>query len=70
MATLELELHGIKKQLLVPVTALVSGKDLVVQGAFAFKQTDFGVKPYSVLGGVLSVQDEVSIEFELKGGQF
>ena len=30
-------------------------------------QSDFGVKPLSVLGGLLSVQDAVIVEFKLSG---
>jgi hypothetical protein len=29
------------------------------------RQSDFGIKPYTVLGGLLAVDDEVVIEFHL-----
>jgi hypothetical protein len=40
---------------------------LVVEGALVLQQSDFGVKPLSVLGGLLSVQDAVIVEFKLSG---
>jgi polyisoprenoid-binding protein YceI len=40
---------------------------LSVTGSLVLRQTDFGVQPYSVLGGMLAVQDEVIIEFKLLG---
>jgi len=67
VATVDMEMHGTTRQLVIPLNAQISADTLVVQGAFAIRQTDFGVKPYSVMGGVLAVEDEVSIEFELKG---
>lgn len=67
IAEVALEIHGTTRQLRLPLTATVSGDVLQVAGAFAFRQTDFGVQPYSVLGGMLAVQDEVAVEFELTG---
>lgn len=40
---------------------------LTVDGALVLRQSDFGVKPLSVLGGLLAVQDEVIVEFKLSG---
>lgn len=31
------------------------------------RQSDFGIASFSVLGGLLTIQDEVVIEFVLKG---
>jgi len=38
---------------------------LKVQGALVLKQSDFGIKPFSVFGGLLAVHDEVVVEFSL-----
>ena len=40
---------------------------LVVAGAFVLRQSDFGIKPFSVLGGLLAVEDELVVEFRLIG---
>lgn len=38
---------------------------LYARGRLSVKQTDFGLVPYSLLGGALRVEDRVDIEFEL-----
>jgi len=59
-------LHGIRKQVLIPVTLKVTDAGLSVTGAFVLQQTDFGIEPFSALGGLLTVQDPIMIEFKLK----
>jgi len=65
IATVALTLHGVTHELLVPLHAQVDSAMLLAGGAFALRQTDYGVSPYSVLGGALAVQNEVMIEFDL-----
>lgn len=67
MATVEISMHGQHRQLLVPLTVTGLPDHLEVSGSFAIRQTDFGAKPYSVMGGLIAVLDEVFIEFTLKG---
>ncbi len=66
-ARIAVELHGQTREMLVPLTVNGLPEKLVVQGALVLQQTDFGVKPLSVLGGLLSVQDAVVVEFKLSG---
>lgn len=42
-----------------------SANTVYVRGRFSVKQTDFGITPYSLLGGALRVEDRVDIEFDL-----
>jgi hypothetical protein len=42
-----------------------SPAQLYVRGRFSAKQTDFGIEPYALLGGALSVGDRMDIEFEI-----
>ncbi len=67
MAVVEISMHGQRRQLLVPLTVGGLPDRLEVSGSFAIRQSDFGAKPYSVLGGLMAVLDEVFIEFNLKG---
>lgn len=62
---LALSLHGVTRSFPVAVTVERDGGTLVATGAFPLKQTDFGLVPYSVLGGKLQVADEVKIRFRL-----
>ena len=67
-ARVAVELHGVRRQLDVPLTVDGLPRRLSVSGSFVLRQSDFGAKPYSVLGGLLAVRDEVIVEFHLVGG--
>lgn len=46
-----------------------SAETIYARGHFSIKQTDFGIVPYSLFGGALSVGDRVDIEFDLTGAR-
>lgn len=58
-------LHGQTREQWVPLHVAGLPDQLSVNGAMVLRQSDYGVKPYSVMGGMLAVQDEVVIEFKL-----
>ncbi len=66
-ARIEVEMHGQKREMWVPLSVDGLPDRLSVTGSFVLRQTDFGAQPYSVLGGLLAVQDEVIVEFKLVG---
>jgi polyisoprenoid-binding protein YceI len=66
-AKVSVELHGQAREMWLPLTVTGLPERLTVQGALVLKQTDFGVKPFSVFGGMLAMQDEVVVEFTLSG---
>ena len=66
-AKVEVELHGQKREMWIPLSVDGLPDHLLVSGSFVLRQTDFGARPYSVLGGLLAVQDEVIVEFSLVG---
>lgn len=66
-AKMQIELHGQKRELWIPLTVEGLPERLVVNGAFVLRQTDFDVHPYSLPAGLLSVKDELVIEFKLAG---
>lgn len=61
-----ISLHGVTRSVDVPVTLATAGDELSARGDMALRQTDFGVKPLSVLGGALQVQDEVKLAFSIR----
>lgn len=63
---LQVRLHGAEHELWVPVEAQADARSLRVQGAFALRHSDFGLEPYSVLGGLMAVQDAIAIHFDLR----
>lgn len=60
----KLTLHGVSRDLTVPVHVDVEGESLRASGSTKVRQTDFGIKPISV-AGVVKVKDEVVIEWRL-----
>ena len=66
-AKVQVEMHGQTREMWIPLSSDVRPDHLTVSGSFVLRQTDFGAQPYSVLGGLLAVQDEVVIDFKLAG---
>ena len=64
--TASLTLKGTTKSF--PTTIIVHRDEdvLSVRGSFDLNQSDYGIKPFSVLGGALSVQDRVEISYRLE----
>jgi polyisoprenoid-binding protein YceI len=60
-----LSLHGTTRPLDVPFHARVDAAGYRVSGSVRFRQTDFGMKPFSRAGGAFSVDDEIQVDFEL-----
>jgi polyisoprenoid-binding protein YceI len=59
-----LTLHGVSREVTVPLHVVIGDDRLRATGSMSFKQTDFGIKPISV-AGVVKVKDEVRIELTL-----
>lgn len=66
-AKVAVELHGQTREMWVPLTVTGLPESLAVQGALVLRQSDFGIKPFSVFGGILAVHDEIVVEFTLAG---
>lgn len=62
---LTITLHGITRSFDVPVHIEQTGQSMAVSGHLAFKQTDFGMVPMSVLGGAIQVQDTLDLCFSI-----
>jgi len=54
-------LPGVTREAMIPVEVEQRGEWLRLRGMFDIKQTDFGMKPYKKLGGVVGVADELRI---------
>jgi hypothetical protein len=62
---LALTLHGQTRTITVPLQLDLQAQSLRARSRFAIRQSDFGIQPFSVLGGLLAVQDELQIEADL-----
>lgn len=58
-------LHGVTRSLALPATVQVDAARVVATGTARLKQTDFGIVPFSVGGGLLSVQDELEVRYHI-----
>jgi polyisoprenoid-binding protein YceI len=58
-------LHGTTRWLALPATVRVDAAQVIASGTAHLKQTDFGITPFSVGGGLLSVQDELEVRYHI-----
>jgi polyisoprenoid-binding protein YceI len=63
--TLRIQLHGVEKEVTVPVALSTAPDQLIATASFSIRQSDFDIKPLSVLGGGLQVADAVRIRLRL-----
>ncbi|HEX8604625.1 MAG TPA: YceI family protein [Pseudoduganella sp.] len=61
----DITLHGMTRSYAVPTTIDLAAQGLVARGTLTLKQSDFGITPFSVLGGAMAVQDALEIRFVL-----
>jgi polyisoprenoid-binding protein YceI len=66
-ARVAVELHGQTREMQLPLTVTGLPQRVNASGALVLRQSDFGVQPYSVMNGLLAVQDDVVLEFNLAG---
>jgi hypothetical protein len=56
-------LHGVRREFELPVQMETSPEGMRVSGGFELRQSDFGITPFSILGGAIRVQDWISLRF-------
>jgi hypothetical protein len=64
-----IKLHDVTRNFEVPVQIEQEADHLRVTGRIAFNQSDFGIVPYSVLGGAIQVQDRMDLRFRIVANQ-
>lgn len=62
----ELSLHGVKRRVPIDAQVTVNGESLRAQGELTLRQSDYSIKPVSVMGGTLKVKDEVKLSFDIE----
>ena len=58
-------LHGSTRTLQVPAEIEADAEKMSVTGRFSFEQSDFGITPYSLLGGAIAVKNGVELRFRI-----
>jgi hypothetical protein len=56
-------LNGITREVRIPVQIEQTASQLIVNGRVTLEQSNFGIVPFSILGGALQVQDRVDVRF-------
>jgi len=59
-------LHGHMRTLQVPAEIEADAEKMSVAGRLAFNQSDFGITPYSLLGGAIAVKDGLELRFRIR----
>jgi len=57
----DLTIHGETRQTRLVVTR----QDGTYRGTVVLKQSNFGIRPISIVGGTVKVKDELKVEFEI-----
>jgi hypothetical protein len=66
VADVAVTLHGVTQVQRVVLRIEHDAQALQASGRFAVRQSDFGITPFSVLGGALGIDDTVAIDFTLR----
>lgn len=59
-------LHGATRTYEVPVQIHMLATGILVRGDVSFTQSEFGMVPFSVLGGAIQVQDRLDLHFRIE----
>lgn len=63
--TVRITLHGTARDLKAPVSLSREGDDLTASGSFELRQSEFGITPFSAVGGALQVADTLKVTFKI-----
>jgi hypothetical protein len=68
-AEVAITLNDVSRDMRVPLKVEKTAAQLSVTGNVALMQTNFGIVPYSILGGGLQVQDRVDVRFAIRASR-
>jgi polyisoprenoid-binding protein YceI len=61
-----LTLHGVTREHRIDARVTVNGGSLRAGGEFGLRQSDYNIKPVSVMGGTLKVKDDLKFSFDIR----
>jgi polyisoprenoid-binding protein YceI len=67
VADVAITIKGVTRNQMVLLRLRREGPQLRATGEFVIKQSEFGMEPFSVLGGLMAVQDPIGVSFDLVG---
>jgi Uncharacterized conserved protein len=60
-----LTLHGVTRPIVINAQVYLKEGQLMAKGGLAVKQTDYKIKPLTLLGGAYTVEDQVDLVYQL-----
>jgi hypothetical protein len=66
-AEIHLSLRGVGRLYRVPVLVQTLPGEVSVSGSLQIRQSDYGIAPFSVMGGALQVRDMLDVDFRIVG---
>ena len=64
--TLSMTLHGVTKNLQLGVTfQRIQDNTMTVDGKFSILQSEFAIKPFSIMNGLIKVQDKLDLSYSI-----
>lgn len=66
-AEVQVTLRGVARRYRAPVSIASVPGQIRVSGSLQLKQSDFGITPFSVMGGALQVRDVLDVDFRVVG---
>ena len=64
-ATGDLDMHGVRRSIVVPAHVVPTPGGFRATGALGLRQTAFKIRPYTFANGTVSVRNAVTISFDL-----
>lgn len=61
----DLTLHGMTRHIVVPAWVRIDANQIEARGEPTLKQTDYGIKPVSIAGGTVKVNNVVGLVFDI-----
>lgn len=61
----DITLHGVTRRYTIPAVVSADARGASASGELTLRQSDFGIVPFSVLGGALAVEDQLELRFEI-----
>jgi polyisoprenoid-binding protein YceI len=65
----DLSLHGVTREVVVPVRVALEGDALTADGTVTIRQSDFGIQPVTAAGGTIRVKDALEISFRIRASR-
>lgn len=62
-------LHGVTRVLSAPARILAGASQAEFSGQLEFKQSDFAITPFAILGGAIAVQDRLAISYTIRAAR-